>query len=156
MYALYKDIRTRIGTPHWIDDRGVPRYEPFHPSLLGIYDRWAVIFEVECQACIKRFRCASGVPDVVIIGVHPNTQVLQIKSLDHALEHLVSWGDAPWHDADGDETGFESQCSGTTMTTVIPNLVEAWHLRGTTWEWVKVDISQGLRAKHTESWEDYA
>jgi hypothetical protein len=44
MYPLYKDLRERLGEPLWHDAEGVPRYAPFEPSLLGIYDRWAVLF----------------------------------------------------------------------------------------------------------------
>lgn len=154
MYPLYQDLREKLGAPHWIDQHGVPRYKPFHPDLLGIYDRWAVMFEVECQACRKRFRCAGGVSRLHIVRTPlEKVKVITIETIEQALDHLVSWGDAPWHDADGDEAGFSSQCVGTTMTTAIPVIVEVWHYDAIG-EWSLVDISDELRAKHTDTWGD--
>jgi hypothetical protein len=44
----YEDIlalaeRAGAGEPLWADENGVPRFAKFHPDLLGVYDRYAVL-----------------------------------------------------------------------------------------------------------------
>lgn len=149
MYPVYEDIR-RMGEEAgrlvlWHDGHGVPRFEAFDPALLGIYDDWAALFTVRCQACGEEFDCADG---------SVWSDLLRSMALDEAacqeaferkgdpayrLPLLVSWGDAPWHG--------ERQCSGTTMTTEIVAIKGAWH-RGSTIEsfgWEPVEIPDDLR-----------
>ena len=58
MYPVYADLREKLGAPSWHDKHGVPRHCEFHPTMLDVYDDWAVMMEVECQACGKTFACA--------------------------------------------------------------------------------------------------
>lgn len=113
MYPLYKDIRTKLGEPVWIDQHGVPRYEPFHPELLGIYDKWALEIEVKCQSCHQLFLCAAGSDEYEF---NPATKSMNhFKTVDDAINRLSGWGDAPWHTHKGDQDKFDGQCAGTTM-----------------------------------------
>ena len=65
MLADYRDIRSKLGTPAWFDEHGVPRYCEFRPTnLANIYATEAVLFLVGCQVCGKGFlvamsRCVS-------------------------------------------------------------------------------------------------
>ena len=61
MLPDYADIRKRIKSePLWFDEGGVPRYDAFRPAMLGIYDTYAVYYEIACQACHQRFNVAEG------------------------------------------------------------------------------------------------
>ena len=52
MLPDYSDIRSRITEePTWFDARGVPRYGEFSPRMLGVYDMYALLAEIECQMC---------------------------------------------------------------------------------------------------------
>jgi hypothetical protein len=38
----------------------VPRFDPFDPEMLGVYDRFAVLGELACAACGKRMQVGIG------------------------------------------------------------------------------------------------
>lgn len=147
MYPLYRDLREKLGEPLWHDQLGVPRYAVFHPELLGIYDDWAVLFEVECEACRHRFPCAIG---FCSLDYHLNpTLGLDFHNRfdpDKVLPQIVGWGDAPWHDMYG-ESAFDSQCAGTTMSSSVVYILEVWRKDR---EWEQIEISQALRDKLEE------
>lgn len=148
MYPLYKDLRTKLGTPLWHDATGVPRYDAFHPDLLGIYDKWAALFLVECQSCGKLFKCARGL-SLMSGGMSGMTKIFEdIKTAEGALKHLIMWGDAPWHNFEGDETAFDGQCAGTTMSTSVVDILEVWHcLRS---EWLNLTIEPQMLTEFCE------
>ncbi len=130
MYPIYKDIRNRLGAPLWHDSYGVPRYDEFHPKLLGIYDKYAVLFLVQCQTCHQLFPCAFGMP-----GYHfVNDKFDIIDNVDDFLKY-VTWGDAPYHEE-------EQQCSGTTMSTSIVKLLSVWSQESGKWE--SLEITQAM------------
>lgn len=130
MYPVYRDIREKLGTPLWHDSHGVPRYAEFHPKFLGIYDDYAALFYVQCQACSQLFPCASGTPKYQFTKT-PHV----IENIENFLDEYVGWGDAPWHDED-------KQCSGTTMSTSIVKLLSVWErISG---EWVQREITQSM------------
>jgi len=134
MYPIYRDLRDKLGKPLWHDQYGVPRYAPFEPDLLGIYDDWAVLFVVQCQACGRHFDCASGLAvahTVMSRGDYDEGKFAKLNTLEGALEELVYWGDAPWHDDD-------NQCSGTTMSSDVAAIKEVWKKdRG---DWAQVEV----------------
>jgi hypothetical protein len=119
MYPLYKDIREKLGTPKWIDKHGVPRYSEATPKEgKEIYNNWVLLMEVKCQACQKTFLCCESINWVNInIRQIKNSLPMIDDTVENVLHEIFGWGDAPWHDADGNEAGFESQCAGTTMST---------------------------------------
>lgn len=134
MYPIYRDLRERLGEPLWHDRNGVPRYAEFHPSLLGIYDKYAALFLVECQACGKVFPCAAGTR-AYLINTHGAVTTSFIPTAQDSLRFLIEWGDAPWHDED-------DQCSGTTMTTSIVDVLSVWERPSfEDWRIVEVDAT---------------
>lgn len=155
MFPLYEDIRKRLGAPLWIDKHGVPRYDEYEPGQQGIYDNWDALFLVRCQACGKLFRCANSVSimDVVRHNLGDKAKMeLDIEKYyapNGGLEWILGWGDAPWHDADGDPCGFDSQCSGTTMSTGITRIVGIYR-RATLGNWEKLDFTAELVAPFLE------
>ena len=59
MKQPYKDITNKLGEPLWWDKVGVPRYEPFEPSLCNdVYANEAVLLEIACQYCGHHFKVA--------------------------------------------------------------------------------------------------
>lgn len=131
MYPLYKDIRVALGPPQWIDKHGCPRYcEPTPENIREIYCDWACLMTVECQACQKTFTCGASMSWINYAALKgdipfdlPDTK---------KIEHLIGWGDAPWHDNEHDECGFDSQCSGTTMCSGILD-VTVWKRENDGW-----------------------
>lgn len=116
MYPLYRDIRERLGPPLWIDKHGVPRYCEFTPDAAAeIYCDWVALMTVKCQACDRLFQCANAVWYAGLIIESGN--IPHPNDAPHMIPLLARWGDAPWHDGEGDECGFDGQCAGTTMTT---------------------------------------
>lgn len=152
MYPLYTDLRERLGEPLWHDSHGVPRYAPFHPTMLGVYDDWAALFEVTCCGCGQRFECGAGMHALGVTLRRSNRGQESLEGLTSdedrrrwlervhaeldcpkgATDHLVDWGDAPWHTLP--EGG---QCPGTTMGVDLGPVLQLWHkVRG---EWVRAD-----------------
>ena len=138
MYPIYRDLRDKLGEPLWHDGHGVPRYAEFHPSLLGIYDDWAALFVVRCQSCGMDFDCAAGLATSHRLITYPGKPPFAFEERNDpmkVLPHVVGWGDAPWHhDA--------SQCSGTTMTTMIVRLRQVWRREKS--EWSKVELTAAM------------
>lgn len=118
MYPLYKDLKTRLGPPKWYDQNGTPRYDDFTPKEAAqIYSEWVALMTIECQACGKAFQCANAVAYWDLKIRQPYGREPKANDAPNMVPWVAGWGDAPWHDADGDECGFDSQCSGTTMST---------------------------------------
>lgn len=134
VYPLYSDIRERLGEPLWHDEHGVPRYAPFHPSLLGVYDDRAALFEVMCQSCGRIFPCAAGTTRLWPIMAGKGTEE---ETLDATLRRIIGWGDAPWHTHEGG-----GQCAGTTMATTIAGIVSVWEKIDHEWQQVEMTNSQ--------------
>ena len=53
----FSDIIDAVGRePLWFYDwTGVPRYVAFSPDELGVYDHYALLVEIACQSCGRRF-----------------------------------------------------------------------------------------------------
>ncbi len=125
MLPSYADIRALTdATPTWFGQHGVPRYAPFHPSLLGVYDRYAVLAEIECQSCGKRLFIGEGRPKHVIHLVHGEAEILK-QSLEDLARNFV-FGDPPRHDCPG---------AGETMGCIERRIVEVWEREN--FEWVR-------------------
>ena len=116
MLPSYADIRALTESePSRFDRNGVPRYAPFHPRLLGVYDRFAVLAEIECQACGTRLLIGEGRPKHCIHLAHGEAEVIE-QSLE-TLAHDFVFGDPPRHDCPG---------AGETMGCIERRIVEAW------------------------------
>jgi hypothetical protein len=129
MYPLYKDIREKLGAPLWHDSHGVPRYAEFHPSLLGVYDEYAVLFLVQCQSCHQVFPCAVGHSKHVF-----TSEMKVLKDVHEFIQDYVGWGDAPHHED-------IPQCAGTTMSTSVVKLLSVWEKNR---HWEQVEITQSM------------
>lgn len=132
MLPGYDDIRALTDRdPDWFDGNGVPRYAPFEPPMLGVYDRTAILVRIECQACQQSF--------LVGEGRHPMNDFVNGKRLHMDMETWVRryhYGDPPIHG-----------CVGDTMNSVPVEIVEAWEQRsdkGTPWpKWQRVPAVEG-------------
>ena len=62
MKPAYRDILAVAGGApvEWWDGHGVPRFWPFEPGLLGVYDQLAVLYEIACQSCRATFLVGEG------------------------------------------------------------------------------------------------
>ncbi|MHB1784268.1 MAG: hypothetical protein ACYCTE_16585, partial [Acidimicrobiales bacterium] len=96
MLPSYADIRALTDAePTWFDRNGVPRYAPFSPRSLGVYDYFAVLAEIACQSCGKHMLIGEGLPKTSIHFAHGDADVVQ-----HGLEKLARgflFGDPPRH-----------------------------------------------------------
>jgi len=121
----YADIRALTDAePLWFDRNGVPRYAPVHPSLLGVYDRFAILAEIQCQSCGKRLLIGEGKPKHSLDLVHGEPEFVE-----HGVEHLARhffFGDPPRHDCPG---------AGETMGCIERRIVEVWEREN--FEWVR-------------------
>ena len=125
MLPAYSDIRALTDVaPTWFDHDGVPRYAPFHPGLLGVYDRFAVLAEIECQSCGQRFLIGEGRPKHVIHALHGDVEIIE-QDLANLAQNFV-FGDPPRHDCPG---------AGETMSCIERRIVEAW--QQVDFEWVR-------------------
>lgn len=114
MWPGYEDIRSLTDRdPDWFDQNGTPRYAPFSPGLLGVYDTVAVLAEVVCPACSWEGKVGIGWPEY---------EISASNVVRHSTEDLVrrcSYGDAPRHG-----------CVGDTMVVDIVSIEQAWERRG--------------------------
>ncbi len=117
MLINYNDIKSRINEePKWYTPQGVPRYCDFRPEETGIYSKYALLVEIECQACRKRFMVGEGYTrenfNAIINGDEENF----LNDLNKILA-FYHYGDPPRHDC---ERG------GETMNCHDIRFVEVW------------------------------
>lgn len=130
MLRDYQDILDRAGMPLWWDDNGAPRYEPFHPRLCGVYDRYVALLRVECQNCGHEYDVASAVdghgltykPAGEINGEKvylPAFADVKLPTVEHGIGSF-HYGDPP------------PQCcgSGATMNSVPRKVLQFWRRDG--------------------------
>lgn len=134
MLPKYEDIlavakRANAGEPIWYDENGVPRYAPFHPDLLGVYDRLAVLAEVTCASCGQFMLVGLGRQRIEITGT-----TLTKYDLADVAAIVEAWGDPPRHDLPSGE-----RCAGETMSCSRVRVVEAWE-QGDDFEWERVAV----------------
>lgn len=116
MLPDYQDIKDAAGnkTPVWYDGNGVPRYAPFHPHMLGVYDQFALLMEIQCQSCNRKFLVGRGWQRHEVRFANGHTEVIT-----HTLRDLAEtwgYGDPPRHG-----------CIGDTMGCIPQRIVQAWH-----------------------------
>ena len=132
MLPDYDDIRSLIDRkPDWFDDNGVPRYAPFHPNMLGVYDRFAIYAEIGCQHCDERFHVGVGTPDLVLRAG---------EAYRYTLEELAGgfhYGDPPRHSDERNRS-----CVGDTMNCDDHRIIEAW-TRSRRGDWERMPDLEG-------------
>lgn len=115
MHQSYADIRALTNQePLWHDANGVPRYAPYHPNMLGIYDQLSALFVVQCQSCEHFFSVGDGTPRLSMLRVALG------QSNQLTLHQFVTgWvcGDPPRHDCPG---------AGETMSAMEIAVLQAW------------------------------
>lgn len=121
MLPDYDDIRSLIDRePDWFDEGGVPRYAPFTPGMLGVYDEYALYVKIACQSCGKEFFIGHGWSSYDLVRQKVTAEEWP---LEKQIEHGYHYGDPPRHG-----------CVGDTMNCEDLELVEVWHKRGETEE----------------------
>lgn len=114
MLPDYSDIRALTDKdPLWFTPEGVPRYAPFEPDLLGVYDDFALLVEVECQSCRRRMLVGEGWTRFNLTPAMYGQNIIHNKIED--LAEGWSMGDPPRHG-----------CVGDTMGCYERRIVEAW------------------------------
>lgn len=112
MLPDYNDIKSRISAPPlWFDTYGVPRYDPFTPDHLGVYDVIAVLVEIECQSCGIKMLVGEGWPAYIFPFGHE-------EPIHCTLDGIVGkyhYGDPPNHG-----------CIGDTMNCIDLRVLQAW------------------------------
>lgn len=116
MLPAYLDITSRISIePLWWDGNGVPRYDPFHPRMLGVYDEVSLLVEIACQLCGKRFTVGVGV-SVMQAMMSSTFNGIAGESLLERFAETFHYGDPPRHGG----------CTGETMNCEDLRVLEAW------------------------------
>lgn len=120
MKPEYLDITSRIAEPpRWYDRHGVPRYDAFHPDALDVYAVDAVLMEIACQACSRRFLVAD-------VGLRRHADAVSL--VDAARRGWLAYGDPP-----------RGCCSmGATMTSLSLRAVEVWTRANDQHQWTRV------------------
>ena len=102
MLTDYSDIRSRLGTPVWFDESGVPRYCEFHPrEVANIYADEVALCSITCQVCKKEFLVAQS-------GKSPSIQ-------QKIEERMLDYGDPP-----------NVSCSYASMSSVPRRVLQYW------------------------------
>jgi hypothetical protein len=124
MLPAYDDIKDAAKPlePIWYTAEGVPRYRAFTPSMMGIYDRYVVYYEIACQSCFVKFNVAEGWSSRVATGP---------ACFSKKIIPNLHFGDPPSHN-----------CVGDTMNCYDLQVLEFW--RREPWEWTR---NPGLEIK---------
>lgn len=133
MKQEYRDIRIRLGEPLWYDENGVPRYDPFEPSMCSdIYAKEVALLEIACQGCFKHFRVA--------LSVFPyDARGASVPSLKSRIqEGVIHYGDPPFHKLDMHSIGTPVMCPGATMNCIDLAVCEYWFRdKSTNGQWTR-------------------
>ena len=61
MLISYDDITSRINEPiKWYTSQGYPRYCDFEPRETGVYVKFALLVEIQCQSFHQSFMVGEG------------------------------------------------------------------------------------------------
>lgn len=113
MHKSYEDIRGLTDRePEWWDEHGVPRYRKFAPSdCPDIYASEAVLFEVRCQGCGRRYHVGQTRSGLDYVK-HPKMWSIGDLIKAKALEY----GDPP----------NDHRCGGNSMNSEPRRVIEYW------------------------------
>jgi hypothetical protein len=121
MHHNYQDIISRIQqAPQWFDESAVPRYLPFGPDhVADIYADEAVLAEIACQSCARRFLVAmTSSTKRRLVYNHPP---LREQVADQSLHY-------------GDPPNVWCCSSGPSMNSEMLRIVEYWTRERFEWE----------------------
>jgi hypothetical protein len=98
--------------------------------MLGVYAKFAVLMEVQCQGCPQHLLVGGSWPRIEMV-------VGSAEPVEHILEQIVagwSYGDMPMHG---------QGCPGDTMSSIPTVTVQAWEQQN--FEWVRRPDLEGAR-----------
>jgi hypothetical protein len=120
MLPDYMDIRDLTDrAPDWFGEHGEPRYRPFDPNMLGVYDKYALLVQLNCQACSKALLVGVGYTPYVWIADTGTGFVFE------KVAKTFRYGDPPRHG-----------CIGDSMNSICTRIVEAWE-QVRSFEWIR-------------------
>jgi len=115
MLINYPDITERISEPpKWYTTHGYPRYCEFSPQETGVYVKYALLVEIQCQACHQSFLIGEGYN-------RENWMALMNDDKEHFMNDInkivknYHFGDPPNHG-----------CVGDTMNCDDIRFIEVW------------------------------
>lgn len=132
MNVNYRDIIDRAGPPDWWGPGGVPRYGPFDPAVIDIYANQAALYEIECQACRRRFQVGEA--------WSISAAVMRVRSIDFkaveasAIRARLEAGEGLHY---GDPPNVGCCPSGPTMSSFFVRVLE-YHEREFGGDWRRV------------------
>ena len=117
MLIEYEDIKSRINEePKWYTNHGVPRYCDFSPRETGVYVHYALLVEIQCQACHQPFLVGEGYNRENWNAVMRKDEKNYFNDIEKIVKHY-HYGDPPNHGCMG---------AGDTMNCDDIRFVEVW------------------------------
>jgi len=132
MFPAYRDIldlaEAAGATPVWFDEHGVPRFRPFHPDLLGVYDCFALLAKLRCadRYCGAEILVGAGWPRIDLSAVIAGADDAAVRNIEQLVAGF-SVGDPPRHNCPG---------AGETMVCDLVSIIEVWEQPGVS-DWVR-------------------
>lgn len=124
MLPKYQDILDAASKrPLWYTESGVPRFTPFRPQMLAVYDQLAVLTEIECADPYCRRSLYVGVGSPRQLPHRP--QPWGPLAIEEFVRDGVFFGDPPRHGCLG---------YGETVSANEIKLIEVWEYQG---EWAR-------------------
>lgn len=115
MLINFNDIKSRINEePKWYTPEGVPRYCNFSHEETGVYVKFAILVEIECQFCCKSFMVGKGYTRENVDAIIRHDEENYFNNLNKILKGY-HYGDPPRHN-----------CVGDTMSCICIRFVEVW------------------------------
>ncbi len=131
----YNDIRSKLGSPQWWDECGVPRYCEFSPKQTNnIYARECALVLIACQNCGQTFKVAMAWNDIDL------RTCTRKPAFDAELIISLHYGDPP---------NIECCPSGPTMNCEDLRVLEFWRM-GADHDWERVLDLEVLLPDHPE------
>jgi hypothetical protein len=126
MLIDYEDIKSRINEPvKWYTSQGYPRYCDFEPREAGVYVKYAILVEIQCQSCHQSFMVGEGYNRENWAAVIRGDKENFLNDIEKIVKHY-HYGDPPRHSCPG---------AGDTMNCDDIRFVEVWEQKD--WEWVR-------------------
>lgn len=125
MLRSYYDIISKLGSPKWFDNNGVPRYEDFVPWLCGVYVDYIAYINLRCQGCNNSFMVTVERRKFRLYPEIAQTNLPNKETGDLGDFH---YGDPPRHNTDGTfhPANWDLHCVGVTMNSYPARIVEFW------------------------------
>ena len=125
MLIEYNDIKSRISEePKWYTTQGVPRYCDFSPRETGVYVKYALLAEIQCQACHKSFLVGEGYNRENWNALMRGDEKNYMNDLNRIVTHY-HYGDPPNHGC---------MSAGDTMNCEDIRFVEVWEQVDFEWQ----------------------